>query len=89
MHTTELNLLSNNKTIDHEGTVLFRRRDFEEIASRLILQGHKVMKLNFQTGNTPLDDHVDMPPYSSNDHFKLVMSQYLTTSFGIVIKKGG
>lgn len=89
VHTTELNLLSNNKTMDHEGTVLFRRRDFEEIAARLILQGHKVAKLNFQTGNTPFDDHVDVPPYSSNDHFKLVMSQYLTTSFGIVIEKGG
>ena len=88
VHTTELNLLSNDATIDHSGTVLFRRRDFEEIAARLVLQGHEVMPLNFVAGSTPLDDHIDVPPYSSNEHFKLLMSRYLTTSFGLIVRRG-
>jgi hypothetical protein len=88
VHTTELNLLSNDATIDHSGTVLFRRRDFEEITARLVLQGHEVMPLNFIAGSTPLDDHIDVPPYSSNEHFKLLMSRYLTTSFGLIVRRG-
>ena len=35
VHTTEYNVYSNTETIDHEGTVLFRKRDFEELQRRL------------------------------------------------------
>lgn len=31
VHTTELNLSSNDDTVDNHETVLFRRRDFEEL----------------------------------------------------------
>lgn len=89
VHTTELNLISDDRTLDHAGTVLFRRRDFEEIAARLSLKGHRVMPLNFTAGTDVLDDHIDVPPYSSDNHFKLLISRYLTTSFGLIVERGG
>jgi len=89
VHTTELNLSSNRKTVDNLSTVLFRRRDFEELALRLTEQGHEVMPLCFDSGDQPLDRHVDLPPYSANDHLRLALHDFVSTSFGIVVRKAG
>ncbi len=88
VHTTEFNLTSNDHTVDHAGTVLFRRQDFERLAARLLAKGHFVAQFKYSTGTQPLDQHVDVPPYSSDNHLKLALSGYVTTSFGIVVRKG-
>jgi hypothetical protein len=88
VHTTELNLSSDDDTVTSGGTVLFRRRDFREIASALRDEGHTVAPLNFYTGNHLLDQYVDMPPYSNDVHLRLSLMKYSTTSFGLVILKG-
>lgn len=88
VHTTEFNLASNDRTLDEGGTVLFRRRDFEQLARDLTTRGHAVAPLNFDAGDHPLDAHVDVPPYSSDNHLKLALAQYVSTSFGIIIRKG-
>lgn len=87
VHTTELNLSSNDDTVDNDGTVLFRKRDFESLALKLISKGHSVAQLKFDQGQRPLDSYIDVAPYSNNQHLKLKLGHYITTSFGIVVRR--
>lgn len=88
VHTTELNLSSNRDTVDRESTVLFRRRDMEQLALDLVSRGHEVAQLKYDQGSAPLDDHVDLPPYGHENHLKLALGRYVTTSFGLIVRKG-
>jgi SAM-dependent methyltransferase len=63
VHTTEFNYANDTQTIDNWPTVLFQRRHFEEIASRLQAKGHHVQPLDFDTGALPMDRFIDVPPY--------------------------
>lgn len=87
VHTTELNCSSDKETLENASTVLFRKRDFIALAKRLTDAGHEVL-LNFELGNQPLDLHVDIPPYSNDQHLKLQIAKWISTSFGIVVRKG-
>jgi len=88
VHTTEFNLVSNDKTVDDQGTVLFRKRDLEELARRLTAQGALVLPLNCHPGSEPLDHHIDVPPYKWVPHLRLMLGRYATTSVGIIVKRG-
>lgn len=87
VHTTELNLSSNSSTLEKGGTVIFRRRDFEALAERLLAQGHEVMPITFDSGDTDLDRFIDLPPYSSDPHLKLQLLRWVATSFGMIVRK--
>nr|WP_047166521.1 hypothetical protein [Sphingomonas sp. Y57] len=87
VHTTELNLSSNSSTLEKGGTVIFRRRDFETLAERLLAQGHEVMPITFDSGDTDLDRFIDLPPYSSDPHLKLQLLRWVSTSFGMIVRK--
>ena len=87
VHTTEFNLSSNDKTFDRNYLALFRRRDFERLAERLVNEGHKVWPLNLYPGSTEVDAHIDLPPYDM-PHLKLEVGGYVTTSFGIIVQRG-
>jgi hypothetical protein len=87
VHTTELNLTSNSRTVDAGETVLFRRRDFERLALRLIKAGHEVLPINYDMGDRALDVHIDVAPYSENNHLKLALAEFVTTSFGMAVRK--
>lgn len=88
VHTTEFNCQSDDATLDNASTVLFRKRDLTKLARRLRRRGHDIV-LNFNTGDQPLDLHIDVPPYSQSNHLKLRIAQWVTTSFGIIVKKAG
>lgn len=88
VHTTEFNVSSNDDTIDNEETVLFRKQDLEKIAVDLVSRGHYVAQFKYDLGNTPLDRHIDVPPYSADGHLKLMIEDYVTTSFGIIVRRG-
>ncbi|MEG3857492.1 class I SAM-dependent methyltransferase [Microcoleus sp. herbarium12] len=77
VHTTEFNVLSNDATIDHQQTVLFRRRDIDALAAELATEGHEIV-LNYNAGSGPFDRHIDVPPWSGI-HLKLQLEQYVTT----------
>jgi len=85
VHTTEFNCSSNDDTVDNAGTVLFRKRDFLALEKSLRAKGFEV-DFNFNLGDKPLDSHIDLPPYSSDDHLKLQIEQYTVTSFGILVR---
>ena len=87
VHTTELNCSSNEATLDNTSTVLFRRSDFEALGRELSAAGHELI-FNFELGDQALDKHVDMPPYSADQHLKLQIECWVTTSFGVIVRRG-
>jgi len=89
IHTTELNYLQEENTIDNEGTVLFRKKDFVKLSQKLTAQGHQVAPLNFDIGSGFLDQFIDIPPYQEfqDAHLRLLVGDYATTSFGIIVRK--
>ena len=91
VHTTELNLASNERTEDRASTCIYRRRDVEDLARRLLAAGHRMGTINFRPGLTPVDRYVDLPPYKSDTHLRLRVGRYLahlTTSFGFWVQRG-
>lgn len=88
IHTTELNLSSDEDTVDNMDTVLFRRRDLEALAARLTAMGHYVAPFDFDPGVDPLDAYIDIPPYRVEPHLKLALWGYSITSVGLIIRRG-
>jgi SAM-dependent methyltransferase len=88
VHTTEFNLSSDEHTVDHQGTVLFRARDLRELADRLTAAGHHVAPLDLTPGGGPVDRYLDLPPYRAEPHLKLALERFYTTSVAIVVTRG-
>jgi SAM-dependent methyltransferase len=86
VHTTELNVSSNDATVDHGATVLYRRRDIETLVRDLTRDGHEV-RLNLHPGDGPLDRYYDLPPYSSDVQLKIEVRGFVTTSLGLMIRR--
>lgn len=102
VHTTEFNVLSNDETINNWATVLFRKKDFEQLEKQLTKHGYKLSKINFDTGNQILDRFIDIPPYEfdhrgylkdqwqnvhQNAHLKLSIDGFVSTCIGLKIEK--
>ncbi|MBA1274730.1 class I SAM-dependent methyltransferase [Pseudomonas azotifigens] len=87
VHTTEFNACSNDETIETGDTVLYRKKDIEQLVSKLRNQGHIVEDMDWNYGTHPLDYFADMPPYKHNPHLKLRFGDFLITSIGIIIKR--
>lgn len=88
VHTTEFNLSSNDDTIGTGPTVLYRRRDMEELVERLRSRGHEVQPFSLAPYSHPLDFHVDVPPHLDIPHLKFRIGQYAATSVGICVRRG-
>ncbi|NDZ14504.1 hypothetical protein C7T35_18170 [Variovorax sp. WS11] len=88
VHTTEFNASSNEATVETGETVIYRRRDMEELVRRLRERGHEVEEFRIGPMAHVLDYHVDVPPYMGNIHLKLLLAGYACTSVGIVVRRG-
>lgn len=88
IHTTEFNVSSNDQTLDHAGTVLFRRRDFETLVERLEAAGNIVAPFDFTPGFGTIDRYIDAPPYLDQPHLKLELEGYAATSIGVIVQRG-
>lgn len=86
VHTTEYNLSSNKKTADKGATVLFRRRDMEQLARTLRSRGHNIT-VDYSLGLGVIDKYTDTPPYREDCHLRLEIGCYVTTSIGLIITK--
>ena len=86
VHTTELNVDNGGDTLDHAGTVLFRRRDIEAVFEQAGRLGYRC-SVNWNLGAGRLDTYIDMPPYSPDEHLKLRIEPYVTTSIGLIFEK--
>jgi SAM-dependent methyltransferase len=86
VHTTEFNLQSEQDTMETPALSLFRKGDIELVLHELIADGHHVEPLNLWPGTSPVDEHIDLPPFSL-PHLKLELEGYLTTSIGLIVTK--
>src|SRR6185437_412017 len=93
VHTTELNLTSPTRTIDHGSTVLFRRPDLESLVAALRGDGHQASPVDFAFGADAIERYIDLPPYRAEPHLRVALAGkvrwYETTSVGLVFVKGG
>ncbi len=87
-HTTELNLTSNEETIETGGTVIYRRRDLDGLVMRLRETGHRVDAITIAPHSYPPDWWVDTPPYLLEPHLKLEFGGYAITSVALVVQRG-
>ena len=85
VHTTELNVSSEEETVESGATVLYRRRDIEGLAARLRRLGYRI-DLDLREGSTPQDRHIDVPPFSDT-HLRTVLGEFVTTSVGLVVER--
>ena len=88
VHTTELNLSSDEETLEEGDTVIYRRRDIEELVRVLCDRGHLVKPFVIAPDSHYYDFYVDVPPYTHNPHLKLLLGKYVTTSVGLVVQRG-
>jgi FkbM family methyltransferase len=86
VHTTEFNVSSNTRTIGKGRTVLFRRRDFDEMIAALRQAGHEVAEIDYHTGDGPADLSIDRPPYQGKVHLKVEVGGYTATSIGLITR---
>lgn len=87
-HTTEFNVSSNDRTIEKGSTVLYRRRDIEQLIATLRDRGHVVDDFIVAPSDHPLDSFVDTPPYQHAFHLKIDHAGHTVTSLGLVIRRG-
>jgi len=87
VHTTEFNLSSNDETTSEGVTVLFRRRDIEEIVRQLRAKGHEVELINLDVGEGQADRCIDRKPYVAKQQMKLQLDDFVSTSIGLIIRK--
>jgi len=85
VHTTECNVSSDTETVESGGTVLYRRSDIEDLARRLRRSGYDI-DCDLDGGDSPVDQHVDVPPFSDT-HLRTTLGQFVTTSVALVIGK--
>lgn len=89
VHTTELNMSSDIDTVEESvETVLYRRSDLRAFLERMSDRGHEVEPLIVGQNVHALDFHVDVPPFSQNPHLRLKLAGYVTTSVGLVVRRG-
>ena len=89
IHTTEFNLSSNESTIEHGDSVIYRKVDIEEYVTWCRKQGHDI-EVSFVRGCEEDDMYVDIkPPFQLNPqvHLCLEIGGYVSTSFAIIVKK--
>jgi 2-polyprenyl-3-methyl-5-hydroxy-6-metoxy-1,4-benzoquinol methylase len=89
IHTTEFNLTSNEKTLDNDpNLVLFRKKDIERLCKSLEENGFLAETVDFSYGSDKLEKYIDVPPYLSSPHLRLLINnQFTTTSIGLIIRR--
>jgi hypothetical protein len=84
------NISSDDKTIDAENLVLFRKKDILHIQKELAERGHCIYPLEFDPGHGFFDRYIAYPPFNDNrmePHLKLQTGDFVATSIGLVVKK--
>ena len=87
VHTTEFNLSSAIDTYDGADTCIFRSTDLIALREALISEGFRVDPLVFDPGTHPYNYHVDIPPYKSLVHTRLMLGGYASTSVSLIFTK--
>lgn len=87
VHTTELNVSSDDDTLAEGDVVLYRSRDLRALAERLTRDGHEVAPLDLDTGNGAFDRYA-MPTGTDNTPtLKVRIDRFVSTTFALVIRR--
>lgn len=73
-------------TLPEDGPVLWHYMDVLHVRDQICHLGYKVKRLTFGIGNGFYDVHPDKPPYTMDNHIKLLLSGHVVTSFALVIE---
>jgi hypothetical protein len=87
IHTTELNILSNSRTVDGGSTVIFRLKDIYGLQTKLNRQGFIVSPFKLVLANTDKDKRISMRPQFGNDYSKIQVMGHLATQIVLIIHK--
>jgi SAM-dependent methyltransferase len=90
VHTTEFNVASDEETLTEGSSVIYRRKDIEDLERRLRREACGLARCDYYAGDSPHDLNFDYDPYFKNGrpHIKLMYESQLTTSFLLIIQKG-
>lgn len=89
INTTEFNLSSNIDTIEEGNSIIFRRKDIEDLVQWCEDNGHH-LEVSFKRGSMKGDRYIDIPPYKTYNakyHLNIMIGKYASTSFAIIIRK--
>jgi hypothetical protein len=101
VHTTEFNIDPFGPTIDNWLTVFFQQGHMDLLEQRLAAKGHRVATFDFNPGDKPLDQFIDLPPWhdstkgilasalGQSHHLKVAADGFVVTCIGIAITKAG
>lgn len=89
VHTTEFNVSSNSDTVAVGDSVVYRKKDIENLDRRLRKLGCAIEKMDFDAGASQYDLEFDYPSFYTHgrQHLKLKLGDYICTSMLIIIRK--
>jgi len=89
IHTVEFNLSDLENTLENQlPYVLWRKKDVEQLLASVQALGYKIYPISWAAGIQPWDKFVDIWPFGQSDgHIKLLLGDYVASSFLIVITK--
>lgn len=87
VHTTEVNVLSNNETVDSGDTVVFRPKDIYRLSKLLAKEGCELEPLRLTFGSTRDDRKITMHPEYGNSYSKIHFRGHLLTQVVLIIRK--
>lgn len=93
VHTTEFNVSSNDETLTKGPSVIFRKRDIEQLDYELRQMRCGLGQCDFYAGDRPADIEFDDDPWGEAGkgklvHIKLMLSGHICTSIVLAIRKG-
>ena len=90
VHTTEFNIWSDDETIEDGFSVVWRKRDLEELQRWMKSNGCE-MELSFVRPQKDADTYLPLPPYDDpydeRNHLNLLVGGYASTSYGLIIRR--
>lgn len=88
IHTTEFNVLSDDRTWTTGGTVAYRARDLADLAAACTRAGLELLPIDLSPGDGALDWVVDTWPYRPEPHLKLLAEgSFVLTSLLLVVHR--
>jgi len=88
VHTTEYNVLSNDRTWSTGGTVAYRARDLADLAQACRRAGLELLPIDLDAGSGAMDWVLDTWPYRPEPHLKLLAEgAFVLTSVLLVVHR--
>ncbi len=87
VHTTEINVMSNDKTVDSGDTVIFRPKDIYRLSKLLLQAGFELKPLRLDFGKSRDDRKITILPQFGNDYSKLQVGGHIITQVVLIVKR--